>query len=79
MLRGGADPDRDQVLLVIYPGGVHSNASTGWSFYPRSLGSRVQGKRIPRYPSTVDSFTFTVVASAQTGAPFRAPAIFEFF
>ena len=39
----------------------------------------MQGKRIPRYPSTVDSFTFTVVTSAQTGEQFRAPAIFEFF
>ena len=39
----------------------------------------MQGKRIPRYPSAVLFYLSTVETSAQTGATFRAPAIFEFF
>ena len=39
----------------------------------------MQGKRIPRYPSAVLFYLSTVETSAQTGATFCAPAIFEFF
>jgi hypothetical protein len=66
--------------LVVYPGGVHSNASTGFRLCPPGLVDGCREKRLHvALFDYIDTIPIQQRSSAQTGAPFCAPAIFELF